>query len=242
MTLSVGSINAVKNPLMEDKNKRSTYKIHDANEDVSFCEQVEGNTLSPTIDDVDREGNKSLRVSSCRQTESNASSYPINDNAKGSSKVSSCGQTTSNAMSPTIDGTSRKGEVSPLEQVRTSSIVYNTEGCVHSEDLHNLYDGVENLQSKDLNLDRSYDETKSKDSGSRAVSYDKPDLDNLQLIGLKGSDGVVSDDKSDIHKCSRAMSDEETVHQYSKMTLRSRIKNINDLTGGNTLISKAPKQ
>ena len=33
---------------MEDKNKISTYKIRITNEDVSFCEQVESNTLSPT--------------------------------------------------------------------------------------------------------------------------------------------------------------------------------------------------
>ena len=39
---SVGSINVVQrvveNPLVEDKNEILTYKIHNTNEDVSFCE------------------------------------------------------------------------------------------------------------------------------------------------------------------------------------------------------------
>ena len=35
---------------------------------------------------------------------------------------------------------------------------------------------------------------------------------------------------------------EETVHQYSKMTLRSRKKSIRDLTGGNSMVSRATKK
>ena len=38
------------------------------------------------------------------------------------------------------------------------------------------------------------------------------------------------------------MSDAETTHQGGKMALRSRRKCIRDLTGGNTLVSRAAKQ
>ena len=54
--------------------------------------------------------------------------------------------------------------------------------------------------------------------------------------------GVVSDNKSDFDKCGSMMSDEKTVHQYSKMTLRSRRKTIMDLTGGKTLLSRVSKE
>ena len=58
---SVGSINI---DSVEDKNNNSTYKIHDnTNEEVSFCEQVESNTMSPTIGNTDKKGNKSSEVS-----------------------------------------------------------------------------------------------------------------------------------------------------------------------------------
>ena len=55
LVLSVGSINVDQrvgeNLLVEDKNKMSTHKIH---EEVSFCEQVESNSLSSTIDGTGR--------------------------------------------------------------------------------------------------------------------------------------------------------------------------------------------
>ena len=54
---------------------------------------------------------------------------------------------------------------------------------------------------------------------------------NNKKKGPKGSDGVVSD-KSDTEKCGSIMSAEKTVHQYSKMPLRSRRKPISDRTGG----------
>ena len=38
------------------------------------------------------------------------------------------------------------------------------------------------------------------------------------------------------------MSDEETVHKYCKMTLRSRIKSIRDLTGWKTLVNREVKK
>ena len=48
---------------MEDKKKNSTYKVQDntiimRKYLVSFCEQVESNTLSPTIDDTDIKKNQ----------------------------------------------------------------------------------------------------------------------------------------------------------------------------------------
>ena len=53
---------------------------------------------------------------------------------------------------------------------------------------------------------------------------------------------VVSEDQSDLDKCSSsAMSEEETVHQYSKMNLRSRRKSKRNLTGGKPF-SRAAKQ
>ena len=51
-------------------------------------------------------------------------------------------------------------------------------------------------------------------------------------MGVKGSDRVVSDGKFDFHECSSIMIDEETVHQSSKMILRSRKKSKGNLTGG----------
>ena len=121
------------------------------------------------------------------------STYKIHN--KINEKVSFCKQFESNSLSPTIDDTCRKickrSEVSSLEQVRTSSIVYNTEGLISSEDLHHLYGGIRNLKSKGSDLDSSYGEIESKgSSGSRVVS------------------GV----KSDLDKCSSVMSDKETVH------------------------------
>ena len=60
VALSVGSINvdqsAVKNILVGDKNGILTYKIHNTKEDVSFCEQIEGNTLSPTMKSNGKKG------------------------------------------------------------------------------------------------------------------------------------------------------------------------------------------
>ena len=51
VVLSVGSISINS---VEDKNNNSMYKIHDnTDEEVSFCEQVESVTLSPTIADTD---------------------------------------------------------------------------------------------------------------------------------------------------------------------------------------------
>ena len=52
----------------------------------------------------------------------------------------------------------------------------------------------------------------SKGSASRVVSYDKSGLDNPLLIESKVFDGIVSDDKSNLNKCSSVMSDEEAVH------------------------------
>ena len=50
---SVGSINigkkVVENPSTKNKKEISTYQIHNSIENVGFCEQVEGNPLSPTI-------------------------------------------------------------------------------------------------------------------------------------------------------------------------------------------------
>ena len=93
-----------------------------------------------------------------------------------------------------------------------------------SENLNNLHDGVRKLQSKGSDLDSSYDETKPKGSGSRVVCHDQSDLDNSLVIGSKFSDGVVSDDKFNLDKCSGVMSDEETVHHYINMALRFRRK------------------
>ena len=50
---------------VEDKNSNSVYRIHDnTNEKVSFCEQVESNTLSLTIGNTDKKRSKSSDVSS----------------------------------------------------------------------------------------------------------------------------------------------------------------------------------
>ena len=121
---SVRSINVdqrvVENLLVEDKDIFFTYctKIHNTNEDVSFCEKIEGNTFSATINGNGRKGCKA-------------------------------------------------SEVNSFDQVRTSSIIYNTKGCISSEGLNNLYDKIRNLQSKGSYLDSSSDEIKS---GSRVIS------------------------------------------------------------------------
>ena len=108
VALSVGIINVdqrvVQSAFVKDKAKNniSTYKIHNTNEDVSFCKQAVGNTLSLTTVDTDRKGSNSSKVSSCEQTESNT-------------------------LSPTIDSTIKNGskssEVSPREDVQASSPV-----------------------------------------------------------------------------------------------------------------------
>ena len=151
-------------------------------------------------------------------------------------------------MSYTIDDDTEgnnSSEVSACKQLQTSSLVYNTKGRISLEGLDNLYDGIRTLQSKGSDLDSSCDEIKFLKKKARAVgrvgSYDQLYLDNPLLIGSKGSDGVVGDDKTDFDECSSIMSDEETVHQYSKMTLRSRRKRIRDLTGGKSLVSRANK-
>ena len=47
-------------------NKISTYKIYgNTIEEVSFCEQCESYDMSSTIDDTDRRGSKSSKVSFC---------------------------------------------------------------------------------------------------------------------------------------------------------------------------------
>ena len=95
----------------------------------------------------------------------------------GNEEVSFREKIDSNNLSPTTDGTGRKGckasEVSSLEQVRTSSIVYNTEWYIRSEGFNGYYDGIRNIHSKGSDLDSSHDETKSDGSGSRILSYDK---------------------------------------------------------------------
>ena len=111
VVLPVGSVNVdqrvVKIHKWGARTKFQRPKIHNTNEDVSFCEQVEGNNMSPTTDDTDRKGSESSEVSFCGQTESNAPPYTISDNTKWgkSSKVSSCEQTTSDALPPTIGDT-----------------------------------------------------------------------------------------------------------------------------------------
>ena len=52
---------------------------------------------------------------------------------------------------------------------------------------------------------------------------------------------VVSEDQSDLDKCSSVISKAKTVHQYSKMDLWSRRKSKRNLTGGKTF-SRASKQ
>ena len=71
---------------------------------------------------------------------------------------------------------SKPSEVSPREEVQTSSIVYNTEGCMCSEDLHYLYNVIWNLGSKGSDLDSSYNEINLKDSDSKVGSQDKSDF------------------------------------------------------------------
>ena len=77
---------------------------------------------------------------------------------------------------------------------------------------------------------------KSKGSGNRVVSYDKSDLDDLLLIGSKGSDGVVGDDKSYFDNCGNSvMNDIEIVNYY----ILSRRISVRDLTGVKALVSRA---
>ena len=60
------------------------------------------------------------------------------------------------------------------------------------------------------------------------------DLDNPPLIGSKGSDRVVSDDKIDFCNCSSIMSEEECVHQLrfqkKRNTKYGRSKTSNEQT------------
>ena len=49
---------------MEDKNEISTYTIHNTNEDVSFCEQVECSIFSPT-------NNGNVRKDMCKTSDVN---------------------------------------------------------------------------------------------------------------------------------------------------------------------------
>ena len=73
---SVGSINVdqrvIKNTLVEDKNEYSTYEyeIHEnTNDKVSFREQIEKNTRSPTIDDIDKKARKNSDVNRLKQVQ-----------------------------------------------------------------------------------------------------------------------------------------------------------------------------
>ena len=49
----------------------------------------------------------------------------------------------------------KTSEVSSLEQVQTSSTIYNTERRISSEDFNNLYDRIRNLQSKGSDIGSS---------------------------------------------------------------------------------------
>ena len=66
VALSVNLINVdqrvVESDLVKGKNKINilTCKMHNTNENVSFREKVEGNTLSPTIDVTDSKRSKKL--------------------------------------------------------------------------------------------------------------------------------------------------------------------------------------
>ena len=75
----------------------------------AFCGQVEGNTLSPTLDDTGRKRSKSSKVSSWEQTESNTPSYIIKNNSGRSkrSKIRSSEQKASDALSLTIENNVR---------------------------------------------------------------------------------------------------------------------------------------
>ena len=80
LALSVGSINV---DSVEDKNNGLTYKIHDnIDEEVRFCEQVQSNNLSSTIDNTHKKGSKSSKVSSCEQT----ASYALSSTVKNTDK------------------------------------------------------------------------------------------------------------------------------------------------------------
>ena len=46
------------------------------------------------------------------------------------------------------DKGSKSSKFSSREQVHTLSVVYCTEGRICSEDLHDLHDGIKNLESK----------------------------------------------------------------------------------------------
>ena len=53
------SVDIINIDSVEDKNNNSPYKIHgNTYEEVRFCEQVESNTQSPTIDDTNKKGSK----------------------------------------------------------------------------------------------------------------------------------------------------------------------------------------
>ena len=83
------------------------------------------------------------------EDKNNNLTYKKHDNTN--EEVRFCEQVESKTLSPTIDNTDKKrsksSNVSPREEVQTSSIVYNTEGCTSLEDLHNLYDEIKNLGS-----------------------------------------------------------------------------------------------
>ena len=122
VALSVGIINVdqrvVESALVKDKNKNNTStSIHNTNEDISFCVQVENNVMSPTTDNADKKGSKS-------------------------------------------------SEASPREEVQTLSIVYNTEGRMNSEYLHDSCDEIRNLKSKGSDIDSSYNKIIFKDRGN----------------------------------------------------------------------------
>ena len=132
VALSVGSISVyqrdVGDPLVEDKNKRLTYKIHENNNEVNFREQIESSTLSPTIGGTDK-GNKSSNVSSCEQTRSNALS----------------------STSPTVYNTERRitsEDQNNLDKA-IASVGSKCSDKVASDkktDLDSLYDGITNSQ------------------------------------------------------------------------------------------------
>ena len=105
----------------------------------------------------------------------------------------------SNNQAPTINGNGRKGcktsKVSALEQVRTSPIVSNNEGCTSSDGL-NSYDGMMNFQTKGSDLDGSGDKIKSrKGSGSRVESDDETDFNKNKCSSINSS-SIVGDEES----------------------------------------------
>ena len=78
----------------------------------------------------------------------------------------------------------------------------------------------------------------------RFVRDYKPYINNLYnmktSLESKGSDRVVSDNKSDLDG-SKVRSEKKTVDRYNKMALWSKRKSKTNLTGGKTLVSTATK-